>query len=66
MIADIENYYLNNPMTQFQYTWISTKHIVQEIRDGYDIDSIDFNGHVYGEIRKGVYGLKKAGILGFN
>ena len=66
MTEDIKNYYLNNPMTQFKYMLIFTKHITQEIRDKYDIYSISVNRHVHVEIRKGVYGLTGARILAFN
>ena len=34
--------------------------------DEYDIASIASNGFVYVEIRKGMYGLKEAGIIAFN
>ena len=53
-------------MTQFQYMQLPIKPIIQEIKDYYDIDIIARNGHVHVEIRKGIYGIKVAGILTFN
>ena len=45
---------------------IAQKYFTKEIRDEYNIDAIANNGFVYVEIRKGMYGLKEAGILAFN
>ena len=65
-VADIENFYLNNPLHTFQYMRIHTKYFTPEFRAEYDIDNLaDRDGYVYCEIRKGMYGLKEAGCVAF-
>ena len=64
--ADIKNHYLQSPMKKFQYMHIPLKYFTDEIRQEYNIMDIAENGYVYIEIRKGMYGLKEAGILAFN
>ena len=65
MCIDIKNFYLGTPMKYFQYMRIHKKFIPQEVLDGYDIifDDRDFT---YVEIRRGVYGLKEAGVIAFD
>ena len=63
--SDIKNFYLNNPMKKFRYMKIPLKYIHKEIMDEYNIQDIQSNGFVYVEIRKGMYGLKEAGIIAF-
>ena len=65
MCIDIKNFYLGNPMKYFQYMRIYKKIIPQEVLDEYDIifDDQDFT---YVEIRRGVYGLKEAGVIAFD
>ena len=52
-------------MKYFQYMRIHKKIILQEVLDKYDIifDDRDFT---YMEIRRGMYGLKEAGIIAFD
>ena len=64
--ADIENYYLNNPMKFFRYMRIALKDIPPEIIIEYNLLSIAHNGYVFIEISKGMYGLKEAGIIASN
>ena len=45
---------------------IPLKYFTQEICNEYNILDIVNNDYVYIEIRKGMYGLKEAGILAFN
>lgn len=62
--ADIKNFYLNNPLQQYQYMKIHQNRIPSEIWKEYEMDQYcDDNGYVYFEIRKGMYGLKEAGIV---
>ena len=63
--ADIKNYYLNNPMSKFRYMCIPLKWFTDEIRAEYDIHALASGGYVYCEIRKGMYGLKEAGLIAF-
>jgi hypothetical protein len=64
---DISNYYLGTPMDYYQYMRVQPWCIPQEVWDdpNYDIH-VEDDGFVYLEIRKGMYGLKEAGILAFN
>jgi hypothetical protein len=64
---DIKNYYLGTPMEYFQYIRVPTSVIPQEVWDDprYDIQVAN-DGYVYLEIRRGMYGLKEAGIIAFN
>ena len=62
--ADIKNFYLNNPLSYFQYMKIHSDKIPPEIQNEYNTaDLADTNGYIYFEIRKGMYGLKEAGIV---
>ena len=64
---DISNYYLGTPMSYYQYMRVPTSVIPQEVWDdpSYDIQ-VASDGYVYLEIRRGMYGLKEAGIIAFN
>jgi hypothetical protein len=64
---DIKNYYLGTPMEYYQYLRVPISVIPQEVWDDprYDIP-VAADGYVYLEIRRGMYGLKEAGIIAFN
>jgi hypothetical protein len=53
-------------MKFFQYMRIHSKYIPQEVRDEYPEITLDANGYAYVEIRKGMYGLKEAGVIAFD
>ena len=53
-------------MNNYQYMKISQQYFIDEIRSEYDIEKLVHNGYIFMEIRKGMYGLKKAGIIDFN
>jgi hypothetical protein len=67
---DIKNYYLGTPM-EYQLLSIhprsDIRHSTTEVWDDprYDIQVAN-DGYVYLEIRRGMYGLKEAGIIAFN
>ena len=62
--ADIKNFYLNNPLKQFQYMKIHRTDIPSEVWDEYNMEQhVDTNGFIHFEIQKGMYGLKEAGIV---
>ena len=42
---------------------ITIKYFTDEIKEEYSINNIAQNGWVHVEIRKGMYGLKEAGII---
>ena len=61
---DIKNFYLGTPMSYYQYIRVRRDLIPQEVMDEYDF-TIESDGYVYFEIRRGMYGLKEAGIIAF-
>jgi hypothetical protein len=63
MRADIKDFYLGTPMERFKYMRLPLPLIPQEIVDEYDLTPLVHKGHVYLEIRQGMYGLPQAGIL---
>ncbi len=63
MTLDVKNFYLNTPMERFKYVCIRIEDIPDEIVKEYNLKEKESNGHVYVEIRKGMYGLPQAGIL---
>ncbi|KAL7526405.1 hypothetical protein ACHAXR_001473 [Thalassiosira sp. AJA248-18] len=63
MTADIKSFYLETPLDRFKYMKMNLGVIPQEFRDAYDLDAKAKGGHVFMEIRKGVYGLPQSGIL---
>ena len=66
LVLDIKNFYLGTPMTYYQYMRIPRALIPDEIINEYDLNTfIEEDNHLYCEIRKGMYGLKEAGIIAF-
>jgi hypothetical protein len=63
IMMDIKNYYIGTPLTRFEYTRMSLSHFPEEIVQKYNLNAYAVDGWVYIEIRKGMYGLKQAGIL---
>jgi hypothetical protein len=64
MMMDIKNYYLGTPMPGFEYMKMLLSRFPEEIVQKYNLNSLAVDGWVYIEIRKGMYGLKQAGLLG--
>jgi hypothetical protein len=56
MTMDIKDFYLNTPMDRYEYTMIPVSLIPKAIFDQYKLGPLVHNGHVYVEIRKGMYG----------
>ena len=66
MTVVIINYYLNKPMSNLQYMQIHLRGIPHEVIFEYSLLSIaDSSGYVHVDIRKGMYGLKEAGIISY-
>ena len=63
MTLDLKNFYLNTPLTRYEYMRIPISYIPQQVIDHYQLLPLVHNGHVMVEIRKGIYGLPQAGIL---
>jgi hypothetical protein len=63
MMMDIKNYYIGTPLPQFEYMKMSLSRFPEEIIQKYNLNALAVDGWVYIEIRKGMYGLKQAGLL---
>jgi hypothetical protein len=63
MMMDIKNYYLGTPLPRFEYMKMLLSRFPEEIIQKYNLKALAVDGWVYIEIRKGMYGLKQAGLL---
>jgi hypothetical protein len=63
MMMDINNYYLGTPLPRFEYMKMLLSRFPKEIVDKYNLGALAVHGWVHIEIRKGMYGLKQAGLL---
>jgi hypothetical protein len=63
MMMDIKNYYLGTPLPRFEYMKMLLSRFPEEIVQKYNLNALAVDGWVYIEIRKGMYGLKQAGLL---
>jgi hypothetical protein len=62
MMMDIKNFYLGNPLPRFEYMKMLLSRFPEEIIQKYNLNALAVDGWVYIEIRKGMYGLKQAGL----
>jgi hypothetical protein len=63
MMMDIKNYYLGTPLPRFEYMKMLLSRFPEEIIQKYNLNALAVDGWVYIEIRKGMHGLKQAGLL---
>jgi len=63
MTMDLSNFYLGTPLDRPEFVQIKLSVIPQEVIDAYGLEKYAYNGWVYFEISKGMYGLKQAGKL---
>jgi hypothetical protein len=63
MMMDIKNYYLGTPLPRFEYMKMLLSCFPEEIIQKYNLNALAVDGWVNIEIRKGMYGLKQAGLL---
>jgi hypothetical protein len=63
MMMDVKYYYLGTPLPRFEYMKMLLSRFPEEIVQKYNLTSFAVDGWVYIEIRKGMYGLKQAGLL---
>jgi hypothetical protein len=63
MMMDIKNYYRGTRLPQYEYMPMLLSRFTDEIVDKYNVKALAIDGWVYIEIRKGMYGLKHAGLL---
>jgi hypothetical protein len=63
MMTDIKNCSLGTPLIRYEYMRLPSSIIPDEIITKYNLQVISVAGWVYLEIRKGIYGMKQAGLL---
>jgi hypothetical protein len=63
MMMEIKNYYLGTPLPGFEYMKLLLSHFPEDIIQKYNLNAPAVDGWVYVENRKGMYGLKQAGLL---
>ena len=64
MSVDIKDFYLNTPLTRYEYLRLKMKDLPEDVIEEYKLnDKATADGYVYCEIRRGMYGLPQAGIL---
>jgi hypothetical protein len=63
MMMDMKNYYLGTPLPWFEYMKMLLSRFPEEIVQKYNLNALAVDGWIYIEIRKGLYGLKQAGLL---
>jgi hypothetical protein len=63
MMMDIKNFCLGTPLPRFEYMKTPFSRFPKEIVQKYNLNGLAVHGWVYIEIRKGMYGLKQAGLL---
>jgi hypothetical protein len=63
MMMDIKNYYMGTPLPRYEYIRMLLSRFPEEIVEKYNLKSLAVDGWVHIEIRKGMYGLKQAGVL---
>jgi hypothetical protein len=63
LTTDLKDFYLGTPMARYEYMRVLIHMIPDTIMDLYKLHNLVHNGHVYAEIRKGMYGLPQAGKI---
>ena len=64
MGIDIQDFYLNTEMEEYEYMCMHISLFPQEIIEEYNLNElVDENGWIHMEIRKGMYGLPQSGII---
>ena len=64
MSIDVSSFYLNTPLPRYEYLKLKLSDVPQEVIDEYDLTKkATSDGHVYVEVRKGMYGLPQAGLI---
>jgi hypothetical protein len=63
MMMDIKDYYLGTLLPRFEYMNMLLSRFPEEIVQKYNLHALAVDSWVYFEIRKGMYGLKQAGLF---
>ena len=64
--SDIKDFYLNTPLSTFEYIRLQINIIPDEIITQYNLLPLFVNESVYIKIRKGMYGLPQAGKIAYD
>jgi hypothetical protein len=56
-------HYLGTPLPRYEYMLMLLSKFPEDIVNNYNLKALAVDGWVYIEIRKGMYGLKQAGLL---
>ena len=62
---DVKNFFMGSPMEYRQYARVHASLIPNEIFQEYPNLVVETDGYIYIEARKGIYGLKEAGLVAF-
>ena len=65
MSIDLKDFYLCSNLEDYEYVRIPLHMLPESIMDLYELHDKISNGHVYAEVRKGMYGLPQAGRLAY-
>ena len=63
MTIDISDFYLNTPLTRWEYVKLNLRDIPDEIISEYNLKQKEINGFVYVKVRKGMYSLPQSSLL---
>ena len=64
MTIDIKDFYLNTPMSRYEYMRLKLSDLPEDFVKEYNLASkVTKDGYVYVEIRRGMYGLPQSGLL---
>eukprot|EP00957_Ditylum_brightwellii_P209430 15361728-Ditylum_brightwellii.AAC.1 len=63
MGLNIKGFYLNTELDDLKYMWLPIELLLQEIIDEYNLQPLVYNGFVYWQINKGMYGLPQGGCI---
>jgi hypothetical protein len=63
MTLDLKDFYLNTDLAEYEYVKIPLSLLPQAAIDKYNLTDKIIDGHVYAEVRKGMYGLPHAGKI---
>ena len=64
MTMNLKEFYLNMPLKRFEYIKLRMSDVPKEIQKEYNLqEKATADGHIYVEVRRGMYGLPQAGLI---
>jgi hypothetical protein len=64
MTIDLKDFYLNTPMSRYEYFRMKLELVPQDVINEYGLQNkIDTDGNIFCEVKQGMYSLPQAGIL---